>query len=66
MRVSTKYASDPTSCMTGEDAEVEDYTIEVIDATASLITIFLRVLIYILIHPMGILTCSLMQNQLRV
>ena len=36
MRVSTKYASDPTSCMTGEDAEVEDYTIEVIDATASL------------------------------
>jgi len=36
MRVSTKYLTDPTSCMTGEDAEVEDYTIEVIDATASL------------------------------
>jgi hypothetical protein len=36
MRVSTKYNSDPTSCMTGEDAEVEDYTIEVIDETASL------------------------------
>ena len=36
MRVSTKYNSDPTSCMTGEDAEVEDYTIEVVDATASL------------------------------
>ena len=36
MRVSTKYLTDPTSCMTDEDAEVEDYTIEVIDATASL------------------------------
>ena len=36
MRVSTKYLTDPTSCMTGEDAEVEDYTIEVVDATASL------------------------------
>ena len=36
MRVSTKYDSDPTSCMTGQDAEVEDYTIEVIDETASL------------------------------
>ena len=36
MRVSTKYNSDPTSCMTGQDAEVEDYTIEVIDETASL------------------------------
>ena len=36
MRVSTKYNSDPTSCMTGQDAEVEDYTIEVIDDTASL------------------------------
>ena len=36
MRVSTKYNSDPTSCMTGQDAEVEDYTIEVIDNTASL------------------------------
>ena len=32
MRVSTKYASDPTSCMTGQDAEVEDYTLAV-DAT---------------------------------
>lgn len=32
MRVSTKYASDPTSCMTGQDAEVEDYTL-VVDAT---------------------------------
>ena len=36
MRVSTKYNSDPTSCMTGQDAEVEDYTIEVIDDTDSL------------------------------
>jgi len=32
MRVSTKYASDPTSCMTGQVAEVEDYTLAV-DAT---------------------------------
>ena len=37
MRVSTFYfLADQTSCITGEDAEVEDYTIEVIDATASL------------------------------
>ena len=36
MRVSTRYSLDPTSCMTGEDAEVEDYTVEVLDATASI------------------------------
>ena len=36
MRVSTRYNSDPTSCMTGVDAEVEDYTINVLDATASI------------------------------
>ncbi len=29
MRVSTKYNSDPTSCETGFDGEVEDYTINV-------------------------------------
>ncbi len=36
MRVSTKYNFDPTSCENGADAEVEDYTIQVLDATASL------------------------------
>jgi len=36
MRVSTRYNLDPTSCMTGQDAEVEDYTVEVLDATASI------------------------------
>ena len=36
MRVSTRYSSDPTSCMTDQDAEVEDYTVEVLDATASI------------------------------
>ena len=35
MRVSSRYYFDPTSCMTDFDAEVEDYTIEVVDATAS-------------------------------
>lgn len=30
MRVSTKYNADPTSCETGFDGEVEDYTINVI------------------------------------
>ncbi len=32
MRVSTKYSSDPSSCETGFDGEVEDYTINVIPA----------------------------------
>ncbi len=36
MRVSTKYNSDPSSCENSADAEVEDYTINVIDATASI------------------------------
>ncbi len=36
MRVSTRYNSDPTSCMSNVDAEVEDYTINVIDDTASI------------------------------
>ena len=36
MRVSTRYNLDPTSCMTGQDAEIEDYTVEVLDATASI------------------------------
>jgi hypothetical protein len=36
MRVATKYSSDPTSCENGADAEVEDYTINVVDATASI------------------------------
>ena len=36
MRVSTKYFTDPTSCENSADAEVEDYTVEVLDATASI------------------------------
>ena len=36
MRLSTRWNTDPTPCMTGQDAEVEDYTLEVIDETASL------------------------------
>ena len=36
MRVSTKYNADPTSCENSADAEVEDYTINVLDATASI------------------------------
>uniref|UniRef100_A0A7S2PMH9 Fibronectin type-III domain-containing protein n=1 Tax=Leptocylindrus danicus TaxID=163516 RepID=A0A7S2PMH9_9STRA len=36
MRVSTRYNSDPTPCQNGADAEVEDYTVVVVDATASI------------------------------
>ena len=36
MRVSTRYNSDPTSCQNGVDAEVEDYSIVVVDNTASI------------------------------
>ena len=36
MRVSTKFNADPTSCENGADAEVEDYTINVLDATTSI------------------------------
>jgi len=35
MRVSTKYSSDPTSCETGFDGEVEDYTINLIPASTT-------------------------------
>lgn len=35
MRVSTRYNQDPTSCQNGADAEVEDYTVIVVDPTAS-------------------------------
>jgi len=35
MRVSTKYNSDPTSCETGFDGEVEDYTINVVPASTT-------------------------------
>ncbi|WCO00588.1 choice-of-anchor D domain-containing protein [Psychroserpens ponticola] len=33
MRITTKWASDATSCETGFDGEVEDYTLEIITAT---------------------------------
>ena len=33
MRISTKYNSDPTSCETGFDGEVEDYSINVVPST---------------------------------
>jgi len=36
MRVSTRYNTDPFSCMDNVDGEVEDYTINVIDDTASI------------------------------
>ena len=36
MRVSTRYNTDPFSCMNNVDGEVEDYTINVVDDTASI------------------------------
>jgi len=33
MRIAAKYNSDPTSCETGFDGEVEDYTVNIIDST---------------------------------
>ena len=36
MRVSTRYNTDPSSCMNNVDGEVEDYTINVVDDTASI------------------------------
>lgn len=36
MRVSTRYNFDPTPCQNGADAEVEDYTVIVVDPTASI------------------------------
>ena len=36
MRVSTRYNTDPSSCMNGVDGEVEDYSINIVDDTASI------------------------------